>query len=147
MAYPKMYFIAQRDNDEGDDLIMITKNSTPTNTYSIELNDESSESFPKRSIRTTDNGVIEYVRNLLLMLSEDSNPFPYLQVMLPGYPSTIYTSKQLKDKNVRHHILEWTKNTMMSWPVYSDQPRPQIVTQRHHYNTRSSSQMLSRMGV
>ena len=149
MAYPKIHFIAQREHDEGDDVITITKNNTPANTYSIDFVDESDSRFPRRSIRATDHGVLEYVRNLLMMLAEDSNPFPYLQVVFPGYPSTIYTHKQLQDKNVRHHILEWTKSTIASWPVYPEQERTHVhvPTQRHAYNTRSSSQILTRMGV
>lgn len=116
MSSPALIFYVQRSESTHDDVIKIRRTNIDANRYVVTYETEDEPQVGTRTMYMSENGVVEYVRNLVNALSIDASPFEYLQMTPPAFPAIQYRVNSLNDRGVIENIIATTQQTLENWP-------------------------------
>jgi hypothetical protein len=83
---------------------------------------KSESNQPQKWTQTVSKATLsKYVNSLLTLFMHDSDPFNYVQLDAPNYPSVLLTVDTLRYSEVRYAIDDMLDVVTSSWPTKVDQ--------------------------
>lgn len=116
---------------ESDDELRIEK--TDARIYTLTYHDKDSDY--KTRVVLDEYSTLRHIQTTMELLCADQDPFEYIQVDIPGFPSIQLEIGQLKSQTIRDNIFTNLKMCMRYWPETIDSQR--IRTQ--YSNNRQSA--------
>ena len=118
MNYPflQLRFITESDNAGDDHLIDIRKvmSDNGSNGFSWTYRDKNRNQYHMMVFRTKEE-VLEALRQNMMLLSWDTEPFHSLQILAPGYPTAMIALEDVPDCFTT--ISDFLSMMMDNWPV------------------------------
>jgi len=111
--------IRDSENKSADDKILISPSNDGT--ISVKYTDNSSTNTTHQYLHLGEISLGTYVRELLLLVSKDEQPFAMIQFDFPGFPSVVFTHATVKRDKILRKTLFRVAN-MMSACWASAQP-------------------------
>lgn len=108
-------FVLRKDSDD-DDIIRIQRSRMEPSLYLLSYTDTQSSHTGTRKIALTATEIQTYIRTLMQALSLDADPFEFLQITPPAFPSVQYSVSSLNDFTVQQSILNTVRMSLDSWP-------------------------------
>ena len=93
--------VRDKDDSSKDDLITI-RQTTDSDIIFLSYKDRKSNSF--HEVRMTRNMMSEYCISLFHILSYDEDPFIYIQVNFPAFPSILLKNDDLESYSLRDRL-------------------------------------------
>ena len=117
MSTPTFVIYVQRKNQQGDDVIRISRSNLDSSRFRLTYEDETSHMNRPREMYLTEMEVMEYVGTLINGLSLDKDPFDHFQIMPPAAPSIQFDIADLKEAPVQQTIYASLQFAMRHWIV------------------------------
>lgn len=115
--------IRDTENKSTDDMVLIS----PCNDgmISVKYTDKSSTHPTHQYLHLGETSLGTYVRELLLLVSKDEQPFAMIQFDFPGFPSVVFTHASVKrDKILRKTLFRVANMMSTCWASSSRSPSP-----------------------
>jgi hypothetical protein len=110
----QLRFIRNMKSDGATDDILTIKR-VGDDSYTLVYNDQES-SIKTKKLKLTSDGVIEFLKLTLRLVSVDEEPFHSVQITLPSFPAIIVSPENLISQT-RDLIYDSVEATMRNWPV------------------------------
>ena len=97
-----------------DDVLSIIPNEDSARTFILKYTDH--ESRLRNAQEATEHEVLEFVENMMALLPMDEEPFEFVQILAPGFPSVLLAPERLWQNEVRTAFTNVVKSTLRNFP-------------------------------
>lgn len=97
-----------------DDVLSIVPNEDSARTFILKYTDH--ESRLRNAQESTEQEVLDFVENIMALLPVDEEPFEFVQLLAPGFPSVLLAPERLWQNEVRSAFMNVVKSTLRNFP-------------------------------
>jgi hypothetical protein len=127
-------FIRDVVNHANDDVVSIVPSDDSDRLYNVTYRD--SHNNIRNNNTCTDTEVFDFVENLFNLLPIDEDPFTFVQISAPAFPSILLKINRLEEDTTQDSIMNIVRNTIRNWPSATNMKRT-ITTPTSRPTTRS----------
>lgn len=107
-------FVRDINNSKKDDVITINPHKSSARMFQVEYRD--SQNKLRNDNVCTEEEVFDFVDNMFNLLTIDEDPFNYVQLTAPMFPTILLKTYRLSDYPIRESVMSVVKNTVRNWP-------------------------------
>lgn len=108
-------FIRDSNTSLQDDVLSIIPNENSSRTYILTYTDH--DSRVRNQLEATMDEITDFVYDAFELLAVDEEPFEYVQLTAPAFPTVLVSSRRLENSEfVRDSLVRVIRNTLRNYP-------------------------------
>lgn len=114
-------FIRNTNSPNTDDIVSIVPNKAAASMlFDVVYRDRFNGTVTHSTVPTQD--IFDFLENIFTLLTVDEDPYTFIQIITPSFPSVLLSVGSLKKSEIRTSIMTVVNNIIRNWPKTSPIP-------------------------